>query len=130
MTKRVVLEPYDTFDLSTFVVHGDAVYIGHFGGMFDSNGHKLLTIEEQTLQTFKNLEGALGEINLSLKNLLKVTVILKNISDFHSMHKAWQQIFQSDYPVRTTLTSDFIDDDCLVQIDAVADMVIISPKGV
>jgi 2-iminobutanoate/2-iminopropanoate deaminase len=130
MTKRVVLEPYDTYDLSTFVVHGDAVYIGHFGGMGDDNGRNLSTIEEQTLQTFKNLEVALGEINLSLKNLLKVTVILKNISDFHGMHQAWQQIFQSDYPVRTTLTSDFIDDDCLVQIDAVAGMVIISTKGV
>ena len=122
MTKRVVLEPYDSYDLSTFVLHGDSVYISHFGGMFDDNGDKLRTIEAQTLQTFKNLEEALGAINLSLKNLLKVTVILKNMSDFHGMHQTWQQVFQSDYPVRTTLTSDFIDDHCLIQIEAVAGM--------
>jgi len=120
MTKRIVLEPYDSYGLSTFVVHGDTIYISHFGGMFDDNGGKLHTIEAQTLQTFKNLEKALGEINLSLKNLLKVTVILKNIADFHGMHRSWQQVLQSDYPVRTTITSDFIDDHCLIQIEAEA----------
>jgi 2-iminobutanoate/2-iminopropanoate deaminase len=120
MTKRVVIGPYDSYQLSTFVVHGDTVYISHFGGMFDDNGDKLHSIEEQTLQTFKNLDKSLGEINLSLKNVLTVTVILKDISDFHGMHQAWRQIFQSDYPVRTTITSDFIDEDCLIQIEAIA----------
>ena len=122
MTKRIIIPPYDTFDISTFVVHGDTIQIGHFGGMYTDKGDKLLTIEEQTLQTFHNLEKALREINLSLKNLLKVTVILRNISDFHGMHTAWKQVFQSDYPARTTITSDFIDEDCLIQIEGVADM--------
>ncbi len=130
MTKRVVLEPYDSYDLSAFVVHGDTVYISHFGGMFDDNGGILSTIEEQTLQTFKNLDKSLREINLSLINLLKVTVILKNISDFHGMHQAWCQVFQPDYPVRTTITSDFIDKECLIQIDAVAGLVLPLHKGV
>ena len=118
--KRIVLEPYDTFDISTFVIQDDHVHIGHFGGMYDENGVQLETIEEQTLQTFRNLEKALGEINLTLKNLLKVTVILKNISDFQGMHAAWKQVFSSEYPVRTTITSDFIDDHCLIQIEGVA----------
>ena len=39
--KRIILEPYDTFDISTLVIHGDSVHIGHFGGMHDDNG-KLL----------------------------------------------------------------------------------------
>lgn len=120
MTKRVVLEPYDTYDLSAFVIQGDTVYISHFGGMFADNGERLNTIEAQTLQAFKNLEGSLGKINLSLKNLLKVTVILKNIADFHGMHQAWRQVFPCDYPVRTTITSDFVDENCLIQIDALA----------
>ena len=120
MTKRIIISPYDTFDISTFVVHGNIIQIGHFGGMYADDGGKLLTIEKQTVQTFRNLEKALGEINLSLKNLIKVTVILKNISDFHGMHTAWKQVFQSDYPVRTTITSNFIDEDCLIQIEGVA----------
>ena len=118
--KRVILEPYDTFDISTFVIHGEHVQIGHFGGMYDHDGKRLETIEEQTVQTFRNLEKALGEINLTLKNLLKVTVILKEISDFQGMHTGWKQVFNSDYPVRTTITSNFIDDHCLIQIEGVA----------
>jgi 2-iminobutanoate/2-iminopropanoate deaminase len=120
MTRRIVLPPYDTFDLSTFVVHGDTVYIGHFGGMYADDSTKLQTIEDQTVQTFRNLERALAEIDLSLDNLLKVTITLKNISDFHGMHAGWKRVFSSDYPTRMTITSDFIDPDCLIQIDGVA----------
>jgi 2-iminobutanoate/2-iminopropanoate deaminase len=115
-------KPYDTFDISTFVIHGDTVHTGHFGGMYDDAGNKLLTIEEQTNQSFRNLEAALMEINLSLDNLLKVTIILKNISDFHGMHQAWKKILHPFYPARTTITSDFIDDNCLIQIDGLAGM--------
>ena len=117
---RIVIPPYDTFDISTFVIHGDSVHIGHFGGMYDDAGEQLHTIEEQTVQTFRNLECALAEIDLSLKNLLKVTVILKDIADFQGMHVGWQQIFVEDYPVRATITSDFVDDHCLIQIEGVA----------
>ena len=118
--KSIILTPYDTFDLSTFVIHADLVQIGHFGGMFDDAGEPLTNIEEQTLQTFRNLETALGEINLSLRNMLKVTVILRDISDFQGMHNAWKQVFSANYPARTTITSDFVDEQCLIQIDGVA----------
>ena len=64
MTKQIIIEPYDTFDLSTFVIHGDTVHIGHFGGMYDNDGNKLKTIEDQTCQTFKNLKSSLEKINL------------------------------------------------------------------
>lgn len=117
---RIILEPYDTFDISTFVVHNDTIYIGHFGGMYDEAGEQLHTIEEQTKQTFHNLAKALKAIDLSLENLVKVTVILKDISDFQGMHTAWKQVFTSVYPVRTTITSNFIDEHCLIQIEGVA----------
>ena len=120
MTKRVVIEPYNTFGISTFVIHGKTVYIGHFGGMFNDKGDKLKNIEEQTRQTFRNLEIALEKINLGLHDLLKVKVILRCISDFQGMHDAWKEVFPGNHPVRTTITSDFVDADCLIQIDGIA----------
>ncbi|MFT3891053.1 MAG: RidA family protein [Anaerolineales bacterium] len=120
MTKRIVIKPYDTYDVSTFVIHGVTVYIGHFGGSYDDNGNKLLAVEEQTIQTFKNLERAFQEINLSLKDLLKVTVILRDITDFNAMHEAWKKVFSDEYPVRTTITSNFVDDHCRIQIEGIA----------
>jgi enamine deaminase RidA (YjgF/YER057c/UK114 family) len=68
------------------------------------------------LQTFRNLERVLNEINFSLESLLKMTVILKLISDFQGMHNTWMQVFGSDDPVQTTITSEFVDEHCLIQI--------------
>src|SRR6266540_6366369 len=111
MPKRITIKPYDSYNVATFVIHDDVIYIGHFGGSYDGAGNKLLTVEEQTIQTFRNLEKALQEIHLGLPNLLKVTVILRDISDFDGMHAAWKHVFSSSegYPVRTTITSDFVD---------------------
>ena len=120
MTKRIVVKPYDTYGVSTFVIQGDTVYIGHFGGSYDDNGNKLFGVEEQTLQTFKNLEKALQAINLGLKDLLKVTVILRDIADFNAMHEGWKKVFPNEYPARTTITSNFVDDHCRIQIEGVA----------
>ena len=120
MSNRITIKPYDTYDISTFAIQGDIVYIGHFGGLYDDEGNQLLSTEEQTLQTFRNLEKALREIDLGLENLLKVTVILKDIADFDAMHKAWKQIFMKEYPARTTITSNFVDDFCRIQIEGIA----------
>jgi len=120
MPNRIVIKPYDTYDISTFVIQGDIVYISHFAGLYDAKGNKLFSAEEQTLQAFRNLENALKEFNLSLDSLLKVTVILKEIADFDAMHKAWKQIFTKNFPVRTTITSDFVDDHCRIQIEGIA----------
>lgn len=120
MTKRIVIKPYDTYDISTFVVHGDTVYIGHFGGLYDDDGNELLSVEEQTLQVFKNLERALQELNLGLKDLLKVTVILRDIADFNAMHETWKKVFSQEYPARTTITSNFVDEHCRIQIEGIA----------
>lgn len=120
MPERFTIEPYDTYDISTFVIQGDVVFISHFAGSYDDEGNKLFDAEEQTLQTFRNLEKALKEINLGLENMIKVTVILRDIHDFDAMHKAWKQIFTKEYPVRTTITSNFVDDHCRIQIDGIA----------
>ncbi|MCC6614063.1 MAG: RidA family protein [Anaerolineae bacterium] len=120
MPERIILKPYDTYGVATFVVEGGVVYIGHFGGMQAPDGTRMRTIEEQTRQAFLNLDAALGQIGLSLKHMLKVTVILRNIVDFDAMHAVWQSFFPADYPARTTITSDFVEPTCLIQIEGIA----------
>jgi len=121
MTKYITEPPYDTYDLSTFVATNDTVYIGHFGGFCGSDGSILETIEEQFTQTLSNLEKALKNSHLSLHHVVKMTVILKDINDFKGMHSVWTQFFKEGrYPVRTVITSDFVSEHCLVQIDGIA----------
>ena len=121
MIKRVVIPPYNGYDLSTFVINNDTVYIGHFGGYCDQYGNLLTTIEQQMEQTLMNLEQSLYEIDLTHNNVVKLTVILKNIEDFHGMHNIWTKHFTTDnYPVRSVITSHFVSENCLVQIEGVA----------
>lgn len=120
MVERVTLKPYDRYGVATFVVQGDAVHIGHFGGSWDDEGEKLVSVSEQMAQTFANLERALKEIRCGLQDLVKVTVILKDIRDFQEMHEAWKKLFPKNAPVRTTLTSEFVENHCRVQIEGLA----------
>ena len=112
--KRIVSPPYDSYDLSTLVVHNDTVYIGHFGGAGE-------TAAEQLAYTLETLRSELQKINLGLDNVLKLTVMLKNMEDFKSIHEVWVKYFTKvNYPVRTIITTDFINKNCLVQIEGVA----------
>ena len=121
MIKRIVIPPYDGYNVSTFIINNDTVYIGHFGGSKNLNDEILSTIEEQMAQTLENLNKALMKINLGLEDVVKLTVILRNIKDFSKMHNVWEKYFIKDfYPIRTTITSDFVDDYCLVQIEGIA----------
>ena len=47
MPERITLKPYDRYDASTFVIHGQTVHIGHFGGSWDDQGQKLISVEDQ-----------------------------------------------------------------------------------
>ncbi len=118
--KKIVTKPESSWRMSSYVIHQDTVYFGHQGGIYDSDGNLLDSVEKQTRQCFLNIEMKLKEINLTLSDLAKVTVILKNIVDFEKMHSVWRNVFSDDYPVRTTITSDFVDEECLIQIDGIA----------
>ena len=50
------------------------------------------TIEEQTAQTLKNLETVLKGLGLSLNNVVKTTVFLKDMADFQGMNGVYRWI--------------------------------------
>lgn len=121
MFERVVIPPYDEYDLSTFIIKDELVQIGHFGGYINEDGEELESFTEQFEQTLKNLDNALKQIDLDLNHVLKLRVILKDINDFDKMHKVWEKYFsECCYPVRTVITSEFVNDNILVQVEGTA----------
>ncbi len=76
---------------------------------------------DQMAGTFAHLSRTLAEYGLSLRDLVKVHVWLKNIGDLPSMEDCFADAFPSDaYPARMTSTTEFIDADCLLMVDGVA----------
>ena len=80
-------------------------------------------IRKQTDQTLKNIEGVLKSLGGSLNNVVKVTVWLKNFSDYQGMNEIYVKYFEEPRPVRACVQADLVpifDDDLLVEIEATA----------
>jgi len=118
--KRIDLNPEYGFAFSSCVVAGDYVFTAHRGGMVDDRGKRLESIEEQTEQTFRNLERTLEAAGATLNDVVKTTVYLKDIKDFAKMNDVYRRQFTDGYPARMTATTEFIDAACLIQIEAMA----------
>jgi len=102
------------FSFSYAVGAGDYVFLGHHRGF----GKDFTT---QFDGTFEFLKKTLGEFDLTLADLVKVNVHLKDIKDLPEMEKRFNNYFENGkFPARMTTTTKFVDDDCLLMIDGVA----------
>lgn len=124
MLKKIDLYPdkerYKNYSFSTCVVAGDFVFTSHQGGVVDDEGKHLKTIEEQTEQSFKNLERALAAGGATLDDVVKMMIYLKNAGDFQAMEDIYKTKFKNGFPVRSGGVMDFVADAILIQMDAIA----------
>ncbi len=65
-------------------------------------------IEAETTQTLKNIEAVLKHHNLTLKDVVKCTVILSDINDFSKMNGIYRQFFTDNLPARTTFAANLV----------------------
>src|SRR5215470_16035448 len=78
------------------------------------------SIAEQTEQIFKNIEAILDEVGLKLKDIVKTTVFLSDISDFAKMNEVYAKHFRSPYPARSTIAVKTLPKNALVEIEVIA----------
>ncbi len=81
-----------------------------------------ITIQEQTERVLKNLSIVLSGMDLSLKNIVKTTVYLKNMDDFKGMNKVYEEMFEGHKPSRTTISIQQNPLDALVEIECIAEI--------
>jgi 2-iminobutanoate/2-iminopropanoate deaminase len=102
------------YSYSSAVAAGDFVFLGLHRGFGDD-------FPAQFEGVFEELKKTLAEVGLTLENLVKVNVWLKNIGDLPEMEKRFNNYFDEDeFPARMTSTTEFIDADCLLMIEGVA----------
>jgi 2-iminobutanoate/2-iminopropanoate deaminase len=79
------------------------------------------TIEQQTEQTIANMSAILEADGASLRDVVKVTVHLSNLSLFARYNAVYARRFLKPYPVRTTVGSDLgHSPGMLIEMDCVA----------
>lgn len=88
---------------------------------FDKDGN--LAGEEivaQTHQSIKNIEAILIEAGYTLDNVVKTTVLMKNMGDFGTMNEIYAQYFSNSKPARAAYEVARLPKDVLIEIEAIA----------
>jgi 2-iminobutanoate/2-iminopropanoate deaminase len=79
-------------------------------------------IGEQTERVLQNLEIVLEGLGLSLQNVVKTTVFLKDMADFERMNAVYARMFAPHRPARTTIAVKQNPLDALVEIECIAEI--------
>ena len=79
-------------------------------------------IGPQTRQALANLEAVLKSEGLSLSDVVKTTVFLKNFRDFPAMNAAYGEVFGDHRPARSTVEVSRLPLDALVEIECIAEV--------
>ena len=77
-------------------------------------------IAAQTRQSLTNIQNILASEGLTMANVVKTTVLLKNISDFGAMNEVYASFFESDCPARAAFEVAALPKAALVEIEAIA----------
>lgn len=91
-------------------------------GAIDPKSNKWLggDIKQQTERTLENIKIILERSGSSLEKVVKVTVFLRRKELFQDMNEVYSKYFARDQPARTTVVTDLLLDDMLIEIEAAA----------
>ena len=77
-------------------------------------------IAGQTRQSLTNVQAVLAEAGLTLENVIKTTVFLKDMNDFAAMNEVYATFFPSNPPARSAVQVARLPKDAMVEIEAIA----------
>ena len=80
------------------------------------------TIEAQTKQSLENCKAILATAGLTMENVVKTTVFLKDMNDFAAMNGVYATFFPMNAPARSAVEVARLPKDARVEIECVASL--------
>ena len=78
-------------------------------------------IEGQTKQSLENVKAVLARAGCTMDDVVKTTVLLKDIGDFGKMNEVYKSFFsEGSYPARSAFQAGALPQDALVEIEVIA----------
>lgn len=74
---------------------------------------------EQARQVFENMKTVLGEMGLSLAQVLKTTVFLDDLGNFGAVNEIYGQYFGPDYPARSCIQVSALPMGAMIEVEAI-----------
>jgi len=78
------------------------------------------SIKEQTEQVFNNLIAVLAASQLTLSDVVKATVFMKDMNEFQEMNEVYGEYFSDHKPARTTIEVARLPKDVKIEIEMIA----------
>lgn len=108
--------PYSqAIETNGFVYASGQLPIDPATGNFPEGG-----IKEQTRQSLLNAQAILEEAGLSLKHVVKTTVLLSDIANFGPMNEVYSEFFAEPFPARSAFAVRDLPKGALVEIECIA----------
>ncbi|MCX7641958.1 MAG: Rid family detoxifying hydrolase [Elusimicrobiales bacterium] len=86
----------------------------------DLSGNIPSSIKEQTINCIKNIENILKGLELNLKNVVKTTVFMTDLTKFQEMNEVYSEFFSSNPPARSTVEVKGLPKGASIEIEAIA----------
>ncbi|MBU4227385.1 RidA family protein [bacterium] len=77
-------------------------------------------IQKQTEQVLENLITLLELYSITLKNVVKTTVFLKDMNDFTKFNQIYAKYFKEEFPARSCVEVACLPKDADIEIEAIA----------
>ena len=102
------------------IVAGGLVFVSGQLPIDAATGVMAEGIEQQTKQSLTNIQHILAEAGLTMKDVVKTTVFLADMSLFGDMNKVYATFFETDCPARSAVAVKALPKDALVEIECIA----------
>lgn len=76
----------------------------------------------QARQVFENMKTVLGELELSMADILKTTVFLTDLAAFGAVNEIYAEYFGPDYPARSCVQVSALPMGAQIEVEAVASL--------
>lgn len=104
------------------VIHNLLFVSGQASVDFKTSAFVLGSIEEETVNTMRNLKEIIEAAGGSMDDVVKCTVHLSDINDFDKFNEVYASFFSGTMPARTTVQS-VLAEGIKIEIDCIATLV-------
>ena len=105
---------------SQSVEAGGTLYVSGQLPINPQTGAMPRSAEEQAEQSLKNVQAIIEAAGFSLKDVVKTTVLLQNISDFEAVNSVYDRFFSEECPARACYQVATLPKGASVEIEAIA----------
>lgn len=83
-------------------------------------GELALGIEAQTKQALTNVKSIMEAAGLTMANIIKTSVFIKDMNDFGKINEIYATFFDGSYPARSCVEVARLPKDVLIEVEVIA----------